>query len=118
MVTRSNFLDLQSAVLNGTLSLSMFVTACGLEETAAILGVAGVITAFKAPFNFKQDVLNEIDRVAGYQGQDSHGKSVYSRGCLIVEYMSNGLTFYSVQSWNGTTMYGPEGWTGSWTTNS
>lgn len=117
MVTRSGFLDAQSNVANGTLSLSMFLTTLNFPQTSLLLGIAGVVTAFKAPFDFKEDVLADIDSIAGYQGTDDDGNAVYSRGCLIIEYMYNGLTFYEVQSWSGSSMTGPKGWTGTWDVN-
>lgn len=117
MVSRSDFLDAQSNVANGTLSLSMFLTTLGFPQTSLLLGIAGVVTAFKAPFDFKEDMLSEIDSVAGYQGTDSAGNAVYSNGCLIIEYMYDGFTFYEVKSWSGSTMTGPKGWTGTWDVN-
>lgn len=117
MVTHSDFLDAQSAVAGGTLSLSMFLTSLGFPQTSFLLGIAGVVTSFRNPFDFKEDILDEIDAVAGYTGQDSYGNAVYTRGCLIIEYMCEGLTFYEVKSWSGPSMSGPKGWTGAWTIN-
>lgn len=117
MVTHADFLDAQFNVANGTLSLSMFLAGLGFEQTSFLLGIAGVVTAFKAPFDFKEDILDEIDSVAGYTGDDANGNAVYTRGCLIIEYMYDGLTFYEVESWSGPSMTGPQGWTGEWTIN-
>ena len=117
MVTHADFLDAQSNVANGTLSLSMFLTGLGFEKTNLLLGIAGVVTAFQAPFDFKEDILDEIDSIAGYAGENANGEAVYTRGCLIIEYMYDGLTFYEVESWSGPSMSGPKGWTGEWTIN-
>lgn len=116
MVSHSDFLDLQSSVVNGTLGLSMFLAGLGLPKTSTWLGVAGVVTSFASPVDFKESVLDDIDDVAGYKGMEN-GHAVYTRGCLIKEYMSNGYTFYEVTAWSGGTMRGPQGWTGTWQVN-
>lgn len=116
MVSHSNFLDLQSSVVNGTLGLGMFLAGLGLPGTSEWLGVAGVVTSFISPVDFKESVLDDIDDAAGYKGMQN-GHAVYTRGCLIKEFKGNGYTFYEVSSWSGGTMNGPQGWTGTWTVN-
>ena len=116
MVSHSDFLDLQSSVVNGTLGLSMFLAGLGLPSTSEWLGVAGVVTSFMSPVDFKESVLDDIDDAAGYKGQQN-GHAVYTRGCLIKEYMSNGYTFYEVSSWSGSTMSGHQGCNGTWAVN-
>jgi hypothetical protein len=43
-------------------------------------------------------------------------RSLLSPEQYKVEYMSQGITFYEIKTWEGSTMYGLKGWTGSWTT--
>ena len=77
---------------------------------------ADFLGSLTGPFDFKQQCLDKIDKVAGYAGTE-HGESKYKRGCLIIEYMYNGQTLYEFKSWNGKSMKGPKGWTGKFTIN-
>lgn len=118
-VSHSNYLDACSSVANGSIGLSSFVISCGASSvTSTLLGIAGVLTSFASPFDFKQDILDDIDNKAGYLGVDSSNRPIYANGVVIKEYLYNGQLCYTVDSWTGPEMYGPEGWTGTWTVNS
>lgn len=116
MVSHADFLDLQSSLANGTIGVSSFVITLRFPKTGVILGIAGCLGSLTGPFDFKQQCLDKIDKVAGYAGTE-HGESKYKRGCLIIEYMYNGQTLYEFKSWNGKSMKGPKGWTGKFTIN-
>ena len=116
MISRSNYLDMVSAVANGSLSLTLFLTGLGFPTTAIYMGIASVLTSFYSPFNFKQAYINQLNNVAGYIGYINN-KYTYSRGCVVIEFISNGTYGYTIQGWDGSTMYGPSGYTGTWTDN-
>ncbi|ESL01805.1 hypothetical protein GCWU000282_02924 [Catonella morbi ATCC 51271] len=61
--------------------------------------------------DFKTAVKKDIRTVGGYNGRTKK----YTKGVLLIQYMSQGITFYEVKTWNNSTMYGPKGWTGTWT---
>ena len=116
MVTHADFLTLQSGVVNGTLSLSMFLIGLEFPVTSLLLGIASVVTAFIGPFDFKKSVIDDIDNAAGKE-ENIDGQSNYRHGCLIKEYVSNGITFHEIVRWDGSYMSGPKGWTGFWENN-
>ncbi len=118
MVSHADFLDFQEDFANGTRTLVSAALGLGFPAaTNKVLGVLFTAFSFLKPFEFKQKVLDDIDAVAGHQGQDSNNKPIYSRGICIIEYMYNGLSFYLVRPWEGSSMSGPRGWTGTWTIN-
>ena len=95
MISRSNYLDMVSAVANGSLSLTLFLTGLGFPTTAIYMGIASVLTSFYSPFNFKQAYINQLNNVAGYIGYINN-KYTYGRGCVVIEFISNGTYGYTI----------------------
>ena len=71
------------------------------------------LSFFIEPFNFKNSLLSDIDTAAGYNSSTNQ----FTKGILLKEYMYNGITCYSVETWTGSSMTGPKGWTGTWKAN-
>lgn len=113
IVEHEKFLDMQSKFVNGTLSISGFLLSLGIPETAIATGLASIAVTFIEPFNFKNSLLSDIDTAAGYNSSTNQ----FTKGILLKEYMYNGITCYSVETWTGSSMTGPKGWTGTWKAN-
>lgn len=110
-VSDAKFLDYQSRLVRGTITASSIVATGGFSLPAAFVSGIGVF-AITESIDFKSSVINKIKTAGGYNSSTR----TYSKGVLLKEVVSNGITYYFVESWNGGTMYGPAGWTGKWTT--
>lgn len=109
-VNNAKYLDYQSRLCNGTLSIG------GLMLGGSGIKAAGVASAFLTiaqigySVDFKKTMMNKIKRIGNY----SSSTKAFRNGVVLTEYMSRGFTFLSVSSWNSKTMTGVPGYTGSW----
>ena len=113
-VSNSKFLDTQSKLINGTITVSTAIALSGLSNTAAL--AASIVTGLASVqwgADFKQELIDDISSVGGY----SSSSNTYSYGVLLIEYVYDGITFYEVKRWSGGTMYGPGGMVVTWTTS-
>lgn len=110
-VEDSRFLDFQSSLTRGTITAASIAATLGGGIAVSIISGIGTFALTEA-INFKSMVTSDVREAGGY---NSSTRS-YSSGVLLKEVMSNGFTYYFVESWDGGTMTGPAGWTGEWTT--
>ncbi len=118
-VDRQDFLDNQKKLVDGSVTAASIalgiITAGGSSVpvgvlTSVISGVGGL--GISQIVDFKAAIKNNIRTAGGFNASTGQ----YTKGVLLIEFMSNGSTIYNVNSWSGSTMYGPEGWTGTWST--
>lgn len=114
-VGNSKFLDYQTNLLNGLISVSSVAISIFLPEkvNTAISIITAATTFFGSPIDFKASTLNEIIEKSGYDKNTGQ----HSNGIVLTECISSGQTFYYIDKWSGGTMYGEGGYCGSWITN-
>lgn len=136
-VSDSKFLDYQTDVVIGTLSVSMaaigFCAGAEIAEISLIaeseiisikntLGykmiasVIGFITGLKVDelFDFKTATINQLRTAANYNEE----RNEYETGASMAYYMNQGFGFYEFETWNERTMFGIPGYTGQWVESS
>ena len=117
-VDQDSFLDNQKLLLDG--SITAVAIAAGIISTGTSKVLPSILTtviggvggfALTQLTDFKTAVKKNIRTAGGYNSRTKR----YTKGVLLIQYMSQGITFYEVKTWNNSTMYGPKGWTGNWT---
>ncbi len=113
-VSESKFLDYQTNLINGTISVATAVASIYLpipDKISIALSVVSSASAFFSdPINVKQSVIDDILEYSGYNETDYS----YANGLVLTECMSNGVMHYFVERWDGPDMYGEEGYCGIW----
>ena len=117
-VDQDSFLDNQKLLLDG--SITAVAIAAGIISTGTSKVLPSILTtviggvggfALTQLTDFKTAVKKNIRTAGGYNSRTKR----YTKGVLLIQYMSQGITFYEIKTWNNSTMYGPKGWTGNWT---
>ena len=109
-VSSSKYLDTQTALVNGTLSVSgIILGGCGIKSlTVASTFLAIGQLGYSA--NFKNDTMNDIKSKGNY----NKNTNKFENGVVLTEYVYNGMTFITVDKWNGKKMKGKKGYIGTW----
>ena len=107
-VSNKKYLDYQSKLANGTLTVTGLIAShVGLKSYAIAADFLSIAMIGKS-FDFKSSVMDDIKKKGHYK----NGK--FGNGVVITEYMYNGVTMIDVQSWTGSSMTGAKGYVGKW----
>lgn len=107
---KAKYLEYQSRLVNGTLSVTgLLLGASGIRSlnvASAFLSIAQIGYSF----DFKKNTMQKIKNYGGYSSRTGS----FSRGIVLSEYISRGISFLQVEGWYGGEMSGPKGFLGTW----
>ncbi len=110
MISHDGYLKACEDYANGLLSIAGVVSTLALPVASGkIVGVALSLIGLSSPFNFRQQVLDQIDSAGGRSG-NSYTKNVYMQQTFDA---NSAITFTHVYTWFGSTIVGAPGYTGA-----
>lgn len=111
-VGKSKYLNYQSKLVNGTISLGGIVMGATGIKALQVASTFLTIAQIGFSVNFKSSMINQVKSCGGYNSRTDS----FSRGVVITEYMCAGFTHLSVERWYPGQMTGPKGYIGTWST--
>ncbi len=109
-VTDAKYLDYQSKLVNGTITVSGLILSGTGIKTLTVASTFLTIGSIGYSFDFKSDTINKIKLKGNYNKKTKK----FGNGVVLTEYMYNGISFIEVDSWKNNTMQGVGGYIGSW----
>lgn len=109
-VGKAKFLDYQSKLLQGTLTLGGLIMGNSGIKALNVASAFLSIAELGYSIDFKRNMISRIKNCGGYNSRT--GK--FARGIVLTEYFSGGFSHFSVDGWFPGKMTGPKGYLGSW----
>ncbi len=111
-VNSSKYLEIQTRLVNGAITVATAIALSPLNGYAALAGsIVSGLAMNRWGADFQKVISDKLKKVGGY----SYSTRKYKYGVILIEYSSQGVTYYDVIRWGGKTMYGSKGMIGKWT---